>query len=617
MKIDRVPDFDNPANEGRLAPMGREREDTVTRRGHEYTLNAMQEFVGNWRAKKTYLTSGRGTGKTSLLAVHWAGVTSSIQLGSSAFLGSSIAQLYKRTFPAIIKGVEKTFGWTEGKDFIRGCPPSRLQWPRPLTVPRAWDNVVIFRNGHCCYLSSMAVLGSINGMSIQALMCDEARLIPNWQGLVNDTFPAVRSEMDRRVNGSPGWDASENPFMLSHFFCSDKSISAKGRLWERDAKRWAEDPENVKVNVQIAEMLAELKVDPRKSLDEKWVRKLNRLRCKSTIYMSFPSTMNASLLGEDWFREKKLTMTPAAFDVQIMGKDLTLAKDGYYQLNEEIHLYLPDSSDQTDMIYSRMMSRKKTKTDGGTTVEWESPDFDAIAEAGKTCDFDTDLHSDDVLRLGFDYGANLNCLVVGVVRDNGNGRRTLYCIKEFFTKDERKLRALVGDFCRYYEPHRRMNRNCIYYSDSTSRQGGAYSVERSDETRFCNVVIQELRRYGWVVQQIDMRRPMLHDMKYQYINDVLMGATRMDVRINSEQCQFLILALQQAAVARDDRGGIKKDKHIEKYKESEDHPDTRTRTDVTDAFDSLVIGCGRFRDDGHQIGSMNDGVIFSPPTILI
>lgn len=603
------PDFDNPRVEGKLYPMGRSETETTA---HKFTLNAMQEFVANWRAKYTYLICGRGTGKTSLLSIHWAGVCSTITRGSSAFLGSSIAQLYRRTFPAVVKGCETIYGLKEGRDFIRGCPPAKLNWPRPITVPRSWENVVMFRNGHCCYLSSMAVLGTINGMSIQALMCDEARLIPNWQLLVNDTFAAVRSEIQ---NEGSGWDIDTNPFMLSHFFCSDRSITAKGRIWERDVKKWSEEPENVAVNMKIVDMLAQLKADPMLSQNKSFIERLNRLRCKSTICMSFPSTMNASLLGEDWFRQKKMTMTPSAFNVQIMGNELTLARDGYYQLNEDIHLYLPDANDQTDMIYSRMMKRMKGKTEGGSTVEWESPDFNRIEEAGRTCEFDTDLGPDDVLRLGFDYGANLNCLVVGICRDKGNGRRTLYVIKEFFVKDERKLRALVNDFCRYYEPHRRMNRHCIFYKDSTSRQGGSYAVENADETRFANVVQQELKRSGWVVNVIDMKRPMLHDMKYQYISDVFMGNTTLDVRINSEQCQFLVLAMQQTAVTTGRNGGIMKDKSKEKYRETEEN-DTRTRTDVTDAFDTLLIGTGRFRDDGQRIGSMMDGVFMMMPSVI-
>ena len=94
-------------------------------------------------------------------------------------------------------------------------------------------------------------------------------------------------------------------------------------------------------------------------------------------------------------------------------------------------------------------------------------------------------------------------------------------LSSMFVKNERKLRALCGDWCRYYEPQRRRNNNVIFYYDSTAKQGGSYAVENADATRFNTVVKEELTKRGWKVTEVYMGNPMGHQQKFTYINDVL------------------------------------------------------------------------------------------------
>ena len=62
--------------------------------------------------------------------------------------------------------------------------------------------------------------------------------------------------------------------------------------------------------------------------------------------------------------------------------------------------------------------------------------------------------------------------------------------------------------------------------------------------------------------------------------------------INRQNNEDLILALQTAGVSRG-RNGFRKDKGGEKLAETEEDL-LQHRTDGTDAFDTLYIGCAKF-----------------------
>ena len=85
---------------------------------------------------------------------------------------------------------------------------------------------------------------------------------------------------------------------------------------------------------------------------------------------------------------------------------------------------------------------------------------------------------------------------------------------------------------------------------------------------------------------------MRHDEKYLLINQAFAGKQRLMPFINRQNNDDLILAIQAAGVERG-RNGFRKNKAGEKLPESEENLLER-RTDGTDAFDTLFIGCEKF-----------------------
>ncbi len=88
-------------------------------------------------------------------------------------------------------------------------------------------------------------------------------------------------------------------------------------------------------------------------------------------------------------------------------------------------------------------------------------------------------------------------------------------------KFERKIPALIADFCTYYAPH--ANYSVIYYYDATAL-GSNYAVNDQD---FHWVVVHEFERHGWSMQDVYLGNPMRQDEKYLLINQGFAGKQRL------------------------------------------------------------------------------------------
>lgn len=579
---------DNPANIGKMMPMVQE---AAKEKKQKYLyLNPAQLLAYNFGARDTKVRAGRGLGKsTGFLSPRLRNCWYYIPQSVGIFLGNSIKQLYIRTFPQVISGLEKC-GWYEGVHFFRGHAPQKLiksgAFQEPANPPRVWENAVHVYNGAVTYLVSMAVKASSNGYNASYLLGDETRYLP-WHKVQEEVLPTLRGD----TLDYPGRRRNENPYYLSQMWVSDAAITMAQSEWEK-----AEDDQTLEINEQIAEMMAELNVCPELGQAKAFIDKLNRLRCQSRVFYNFSSLENVDILGEKYFADRKREMPELMFNIQILGHKKGVAKDGYYaSFNHETHTYMPSDVAATDVIYSNF-SKKFVGIDasGGYSrrFEYEAPDLGATSKI-RDCSLDMDVLPSEPLRIAFDLNANINTVVTGQTYKR-DGIDSLNILSSMFTKNERKLRALCGDWARYYEPQRLRNPNVILYYDSTAKQGGAYALEEAEDTRFYNVVKKELERRKWVVTLVPMGSPMSHPQKYQFVNDVLSGAQRPFLRLNRENNEYLIVAIENCRVKMSSRGPIK-DKGQEKLK-SEDGIGGKleTRTDITDALDTLIIGVRYF-----------------------
>lgn len=325
-----------------------------------------------------------------------------------------------------------------------------------------------------------------------------------------------------------------------------------------------------------------------KKFQDDYLRELRR----SAFVVRRASTLeNVDVLGEEYIRQMKRDLPPYTFMVSILNVKIKKSNDGFYSNLDidHVHGYIPDEIDPLSQANFR--TEKATGIIGGKKITSESyqPDLKELSERND-CRMDSDCVNDLPLYLAFDYNANINTLVVGQVYQR-DGLEAVNVIKSFYVKNERKLRELVDDFSHYYAPKRAVNRDVVYFYDSTAKQGASYAL--TDE-RYYQAVIKELERNGWNVTAIDMGVPERHEVKHRIINNGLAGIEYPAIRINQPNNPDLIIALQLCEVSIGYQG-FRKDKSQEKKAETEDNLPLQQRTDFTDAFDSLYLGCKFWR----------------------
>jgi len=560
-------------------------------------MNPAQRAVYNYRCRNTTVEAGRGTGKTDgLITPEMAGCIQSMPRGTGLFLGNSIKQLFTKTVPKTLYSLERMTGLKEGVHFFRGHAPAKCNFKEPIVKPKVWENCIHFWNGFVYYMISTGVKAAANGMDSCSIIGDECRFMP--EGLIKaEILPTLRG-----INTNhPGFDENLNPYYKSIFFVSDAPLT-KRQAWLRKRR----DDQTPEINRKIAEMIREAQICPEIVQSPKYQREINKLRCQASIYFSFSSIENIDILGEQFIRTMQKELTPTMFDISIRNVEKEEINDGYYaNFDPDVHCYLSNDEEQLE---AAQKYKKRTITQiysGGRTlrVESESIDLNELSKAQDCC-LDTDIKPGEPLRIAFDYNAHINCLVIGQT-DSRSNTGVLRILNSMTNVKNTRIEGLCKMFCKYYEPHRLTCRDVIFYYDDTAKQGAAYASERHEETRFYNIVKKVLRSHGWNVIEVAMGRPMSHNKKYEFLNGCFAGTQRPFLRINKENNEYLIASMENARV-KEGRNGFEKQKGDEKKRLTADEmadPETALsiRTDLSDAFDTLVIGV-RYYGSGRMIG---------------
>lgn len=315
-------------------------------------------------------------------------------------------------------------------------------------------------------------------------------------------------------------------------------------------------------------------------------RHIEELQCSAFCFWRASTLDNVDILGKEYIERMKRDLPPIVFAISILNMKKTESNDGFYSnLDiENIHGYIPEECPAVNQSY---VKKTASTVQGGQRIDldYETPDFGELQNV-KDCTLDGDVAASLPLYIAMDYNANINWIVTGQVYRRGH-QECLNVLSSMFVKNERKLRELCGDWNHYYKPHMSGCRDVVYFFDSTAKFRG-YAIEGMED--FKDVVIHTLSSFGWNVRPVDMGAPMAHEMKYKDINESLAGCAYPAIRLNRENNEALIVALQSAEVSIGYKG-FRKDKAGEKLSENADNAvRLEYRTDGTDAFDSLFLG---------------------------
>ena len=520
-------------------------------------FNKPQRLTQLIGANTTVIVAGRRTGKTDSIAAPFVLRNMQRMPGST---GGIVVPTFKHGLTNTIPGLLaawKRWGFIEGIHYVVGRKPPK-SFRQPIIDPKDYEHVISFYNGSVAVIISQDRPGSSNSLTLSWLLVDEAKFI-DYAKLKDETLPA---------NGGIKSHFGKHSFNHSIMILSDMPQTQKGSwfLHYRD-KMDVELIKTIEATVyeiwRTKERIRALnargeQVPPYlKGYLRRLDRDLNKMRSVAVYYREYSSIENLQLLGENYIKQMKRDLTPLTFQTSILCQRIGIAKDGFYSSMREGHKYDANDNQYLDTL----------------GYDYDFSTLDARA--------DKDVDPDAPICIGMDYNANINWIVAGQPRD-----RRLNIIKSFYVKFERKIPGLVEDFCRYYAEHR--NKTVVYYYDATAL-GSNYAVNDQD---FHYNVVKEFERRGWRVESVYLGNPMRHDEKYLLINNAFAGKQRLMPFFNRSNNEDLILAVQSAGVSRG-RNGFRKDKSGEKLAESEEDL-LEHRTDGTDAFDTLYIGCEKF-----------------------
>lgn len=523
-----------------------------TQQVHKEYFNDPQLYSLAMNTHDEVIVAGRGMGKGAIQAGRLESCFQGMPGSMGGFVSPSVKRCLTNILPSMLIHLER-WGFKRDLHYIVGKRPWKaLHWKSPIFTPANWENTISFYNGSVCNIISQDRAGTSNSMSLDYIIIDEAKFI-NFEQLKDETFQANRGNEQYFHN-----------FPLHHgmTITSDMPVTKKGSWFLNYKDDMDNDLVEAIEGLVYAKWRAKRQQKAMPSQADAIQRKIDRidaklrfLRSKCLLYKEYTSIQNLALLGEDFIRRAKRDLPPLTFATSIMCKRIEISTDGFYGgMREDVNLYTAPNESVLNL---------EALNDGAIPND---------------CRQDSDLDPQLPLVIAFDANANINWLVCGQVGRDGK----LRVLKSFFVKYERKIPELLDDFNDYYRYHRR--RQVVFYYDATF-VGNSYGTHSE---AFYRLIITGLRRKGWNVKPKYIGKPMNHILKNDLINRMFRGRAGHVVLINRDNNPDLLISITSAGV----KNG-QKDKSGEKLAETEEDK-LESRTDGSDAFDTLCIGVERF-----------------------
>lgn len=506
-------------------------------------------------APNEYMVAGRGTGKSEgVLAPKTAqSYFGTMPRSTGVVVAATYNQALVRTLPALTAGWDK-LGYIRDVHYIIGKKPTdkwkkMWNWRGPYRAPFDYKYFISWWNGAGAHIVSQDRPGSSNGITIDWIIGDEAKLL-NADKLKTELFPANRGIISEFRN---------NPFHHGMTFTSDMPVGTGGR-WildmvdKMDKEKVNEilKLQKIKYDINInfieknkgtqAEILKQAAIIDEEVID---------LR-RGLLYYHEASTIdNIHALGLDYIKQQIRDTSSFQFDTQILNFRPIKLEDGFYpDFDEEYHGYFAVNNNYLD------------------NLEY---DFSKIKSID--CRRDSDLKTNDPLHFAIDYNRRIHPMVIGQAQGAEikivNGLHALY---------PHKLKDVLDQFVEYYKPHKR--KFAYYWFDHTA-------VGDQHDSKICDDVQNYLRKAGWIIRPMYTNKAPAHEIKYRMNGDLLTenGKYKKVLRINRENCDKLILSMCYAqAEQRKDGFG--------KNKKSEQDPNfpAEESTHYSDALDMLLFG---------------------------
>ena len=419
-------------------------------------FNKPQRLTQLIGANISVIVAGRRTGKTDSIAAPFVLRNMQRMPGST---GGIVVPTFKHGLTNTLPGLFaawKRWGFIRGVHYVIGRKPPKT-FAKPIIEPAEYEHVISFYNGSCAVIISQDRPGSSNSLTLSWLLIDEAKFI-DYNRLKEETLPA---------NGGIKSHFGKHSCNHSILILSDMPQTQKGSWFlhykdkmDVEVIRGIEGliydiwklKERIKAIKKAGQDIPKAMLYQLRHKD----KQLNQLRSVATYYKEYSSIENLQLLGENYIRQMKRDLTPLTFQTSILCQRIGIAKDGFYSSMREKHKYDASNFEYLDQVAQSFYAENDGQGFGGEL----------------DCRADRDCNPLAPICIGMDYNANINWIVAG----QPSGRR-LNVLKSFYVKFERKLPALIDDFCSYYQFHQ--NKTVVFYYDTTAL-GSNYAVNEQD-----------------------------------------------------------------------------------------------------------------------------------------
>lgn len=467
--------------------------------------------------KIRFLRWGRGTGKSTILALAISECVKQMPRSTGVMVAQSYAQIKTRTLPSTIAGLEQLGYYKDIHYFVGKKPPKSWRWPEPYEPPLDYANVMIWYNGAVMvFVSQDGGAASGRGMNVDWVVGDEAALLDEEQ-FNTDILLTNRGGEEKKAFYPDGSTKLFKDCHLHHSItlATSTPVTASGN--------W------------IFKYEEQAKISPEK-----------------TLFLSANAYVNRKNLGEQYFENARAIMPDFLFRAEVLNERIKQVETCFYPLlNEKIHCY---NKSFDNSYYAQLLSDDKPNSQG-----------------------DADVDSLQPLIIGVDWGAHINCLVVG--QDRGN---EIWFLKNLFVKHPAIIDDLVNDFCDYYSNH--INKHIFFYYDPSGNNSQANST-----ATYAEQVITLLNKKGWTVQSMTYwNKQENHEIKHLLWNNIMNEENEEfpNIRFNSNNCRELLISMQNAPAIQGNKASIRKDKSSEKRKGF----DQAHATHFSDAADVIIVG---------------------------
>jgi len=495
-------------------------------------------------ANAEYIVASRGFGKSEGIdAPRLVRNVFAMPRSTGALLSPTYGKLLRNTLPAITHALGR-LGYIRDVHYVLGHRPRKeLGFAKPYIDPFDYKYTMAWFNGSIQNLLSFDRPMSANSMSLDYILGFEAKYL-DFDKIKSEVLPANRGNINY---------FGHCPWHHSQLYSTDMPTSKKGS-WILDKEKEM-DPELIEViKSTYAEYYHAKHYIKNPAVHKKLLKQLNELRSVATFYAEYNVFDNYEILGEKWIAQMKRDLSPLIFQTSILNKRIRKIANGFYSaLSEKIHYYpayTPDDLDET--IYD--------------------------TKSVNNCSLDGDIDKTKPLIIANDYNAAINSVVTAQVIG-----RELRTLRSSYVKTPRKIKEVMEDWCDYYFYH--PTHEVIYYYDST-----AIFDTPIGGLSFAETVQEVLTRRGWNVTGVYIGKPMSHHLKHNYIDLALKGDPQyLFPTFNEDNNEYLLPAMDQTGI-KVGRNGFEKDKDPEKKEDSPEQPD-ELKTHITDAWDTLFIGC--------------------------